>query len=77
MKTSNQVNYTYSGPSSGVTLDDGREVLFWDGKDYTLPSENEYIQSLVDRGHLTEVGKPAQKKTKQTAPKADTKEEKV
>lgn len=59
--------YTYNGPSSGVTLADGREVLLWDGKIYDLPDAHPYVQSLVDQRRLTEVKpdpKPSIKKEK-------------
>lgn len=49
--------YTYSGPPSGVTLADGREVLLYSGKSYELP-ESEYVQALLERQHLTPVTTP-------------------
>lgn len=57
MKNSNPQTrkYIYSGPPSGATLDDGQEVLFFDGKEYPLPSSNKYIQGLEDQGYLSEV----------------------
>lgn len=39
--------YLYSGPLSGVTLDNGEEVMLHPGKEVTLPEENPYVQSLV------------------------------
>lgn len=55
--------YIYSGPASGVTLGD-REVLLWPGKQYDLPAENEYVQALQERQHLTPVATKAEPKAK-------------
>lgn len=46
--------YTYSGPMSGVTLDDGREVLLHPNSIVKLPSGNEYVKTLAALGYLTE-----------------------
>lgn len=48
-------NYTYSGPSSGVTLDTPKgpqEILFFTGKIYSLDSESNYVKGLIELGHL-------------------------
>ncbi len=47
--------YLYSGPFSGVTLPDGREVLLHDGKEVDLPPDNPWVADLVVRGHLEPV----------------------
>lgn len=60
--------FTYYGPSSGVTLETpegSKEYLFFNGKDYDLPADNEYVKDLVAQDYL----KPAQAKPKATAKK--------
>lgn len=47
--------YRYSGPLSGVTLDDGREVMLHSGMEIQLPTGNGYVKTLVAQGFLTEV----------------------
>lgn len=49
------VKYNYSGPLTGVTLDDGREVMLHPGKDVLLPPGNAYVKALVVQRLLTEV----------------------
>ena len=58
------MKYLYEGPNSGVTLQDGTEVLLWNGKEVELPADNEYVKTLVALGYL----KPIQeiKETKKT-----------
>lgn len=46
------MKYVYSGPTSGATLEDGTEVMFFDGKEVELPETNEYVKTLVALGHL-------------------------
>jgi hypothetical protein len=62
------MKYVYSGPTSGATLDDGTEVMFFDGKEVELPETNEYVKTLVALGHLKAVASVqepvASKKTK-------------
>lgn len=50
--------YRYTGPTSGVTLKDGSEVMLFDGKEISLPEDNGYVKTLIARRHLTEI-KPA------------------
>ena len=50
------MKYVYSGPTSGVTLDDGTEVMFFDGQEVELPETNEYVKTLIAIGHLKEIG---------------------
>lgn len=69
MQSAQTSNYLYSGPPSGVTLDDGQEVLLYPGKTYALPSANPYVLALADQGHLS----PAPAKP---APKAEPKSNK-
>jgi hypothetical protein len=58
------MKYLYEGPNSGVTLQDGTEVLLWNGKEVELPADNEYVKTLMALGYL----KPLQetKETKKT-----------
>jgi len=58
------MKYLYEGPNSGVTLQDGTEVLLWNGKEVELPADNEYVKTLMALGYL----KPIQeiKETKKT-----------
>jgi hypothetical protein len=53
------MKYLYSGPFSGVTLNDGgqtREVLLHPGKEVDLPPQHDYVKTLLALGHLTPVG---------------------
>ncbi len=71
-------SYTYSGPPSGTTLNDGREVLFYDGKTYDLPAENEYVLSLVAQKRLAPTkATPNQVKAPSNQVKAPKEKEKV
>ncbi len=75
-------NYRYSGPLSGVTLDDGREVMLHPEATVPLPADNAYVKTLVAQGLLTEVAakeppveeppKPQAKTAQATAMKEDT-----
>jgi hypothetical protein len=47
--------YVYHGPTSGVTLADGTEVMLFDGVEVTLPDRNRYVSALLARGHLVPV----------------------
>lgn len=59
------MKYRYSGPLSGVTLDDGREVMLHPGSAVELPPEHEYTQTLLALKHLsplpTSPAQPAKK----------------
>lgn len=53
------MKYRYSGPSSGVTLQDGekqREVMLHTGTEVDLPDDSEYTKTLLALGYLTPVG---------------------
>ena len=53
--------YRYSGPLSGVTLDDGREVMLHPGREVELPPEHEYTQTLLALNYLSPLpASPAQ-----------------
>lgn len=47
--------YSYSGSLTGVTLDDGREVMLHTGSEVLLPPDNSYVKSLVAQGYLKEL----------------------
>ncbi|MBE8611525.1 hypothetical protein CYG68_03730 [Morganella morganii] len=52
------MKYLYSGPPSGVTLNEGdtvREVLLWPGQMVDFEPDNEYALTLLAEGHLQEV----------------------
>jgi hypothetical protein len=65
------MRYVYSGPTSGVTLEDGGEVMFFDGREVELPETNEYVKTLVALGHL----KPVAVSSEVTAVSKKTKKE--
>lgn len=54
------MNYRYNGPLSGLNLPgDAGEVVLINGKEYTLPPDNEGVQRLVKLKYLTELPEPA------------------
>lgn len=65
------MKYLYSGPTSGVTLQDGdkaREVMLHANTEVELPADNEYTKTLVALGYLTPMtGEAASKAGKPTA----------
>lgn len=64
--------YVYSGPVSGVTLNNGSEIMLHDGQEIDLPEAHDYVKTLVALGHLVAVSKPASKQTAATAAAAVT-----
>ncbi|MGE1004212.1 hypothetical protein ACKZDW_00680 (plasmid) [Ralstonia syzygii subsp. celebesensis] len=59
------MKYRYSGPTSGVTLQQGentQEVMLHTGAEVELPEDHEYTQTLLALGHLAPA-KPAASKT--------------
>lgn len=46
------MKYRYNGPTSGVTLADGSEVLLFPQRAVELPSEHEYVKTLIALGFL-------------------------
>jgi hypothetical protein len=50
-----QIAYRYGGPLSGVTLDDGTELILHPGAEMKLTAGNAYVKALVAQGFLTEV----------------------
>lgn len=56
------MKYRYSGPTSGVTLQEGeevREVMLHTGAEVELPEEHEYTKTLLALQYLTPVQEPA------------------
>lgn len=56
------MKYRYSGPTSGVTLQEGekvREVMLHTGAEVELPEENEYTKTLLALQYLTPAQEPA------------------
>ncbi len=52
------MKYRYSGPTSGVTLQQGeetQEVMLHAGAEVELPEEHEYTKTLLALGHLSPV----------------------
>ncbi len=47
-------SYTYTGPTTGITLSDGREVILHPGQDVTLPADDPYVSALVAQQRLQE-----------------------
>ncbi|MFP1724063.1 hypothetical protein ACLEEB_13805 [Lonsdalea quercina] len=46
------MKYRYTGPTSGVTLADGTEVLLFPQHEVELPAEHDYVKTLVALGFL-------------------------
>ncbi|MDR0996756.1 MAG: hypothetical protein LBL69_03720 [Zoogloeaceae bacterium] len=53
------MNYRYTGPASGLTLADGKEVLLWPNQQVDLPEKSPAVQTLVAQGYLILVAVPA------------------
>lgn len=47
------MKYRYSGPLSGVTLDNGQETMLHPGSEVDLPEGHDYTNTLLALGHLT------------------------
>ena len=54
----------YSGPLSGVTLDNGDEVMLHPGAEVDLPEGHDYTKTLLALGHLTPLLQPKTSKAK-------------
>ncbi len=67
--------YKYHGPPSGVTLTTGQEFTLFDGKNYDLPDDNPWVQSMVRQRRLIEA--PPQPQPKPTKPKKEKEEAKA
>ena len=64
------MKYRYSGPLSGVTLDNGSEVMLHPGAEVDLPETHDYTKTLQALGHLTPV-KQATKTSARTSAGTD------
>lgn len=56
------MKYRYTGPTSGVTLQEGealREVMLHTGTEVRLPEEHEYTKTLLALQYLTPVSDKA------------------
>ena len=70
------MTFDYSGPVSGVTLDDGTETMFIPGTPVDLPEDHPYTKTLIARGHLKPSGNvDQQKSTKKKSAGTETKKE--
>ncbi|EHK2735658.1 TPA: hypothetical protein ACIVON_002860 [Salmonella enterica subsp. enterica serovar Poona] len=52
------MKYIYSGPPSGVSLNEGdsiREVMLLPGQTVELEPDNEYVLALLAEGYLQEI----------------------
>ena len=58
------MKYRYSGPLSGVTLDNGDEVMLHPGAEVDLPEGHDYTKTLQALGHLTPLPQPKPTKAK-------------
>lgn len=58
--------YTYSGPLTGATLEDGREVMLHPGQDVLLPPDDRFVATLVGMGRLKEKQKKTAAKTEES-----------
>lgn len=47
------MKYRYTGPMSGVTLNDGQEVMLHPNTEVELPEDHDYTRTLLALGHLT------------------------
>lgn len=66
--------YIYSGPMSAATLGDGTDVILMNGREITLPDDNDWVKSLVAQGRLAPAAKKASTTTANTGtPKAQAK----
>lgn len=50
--------YRYSGPLTGVTLPDGRDVTLAPGGQASLPPDNPFTRRLVALGRLADIDQP-------------------
>lgn len=65
------MKYFYSGPFTGVTLQNGdkaQEVMLHTNTNVDLPADNEYTKTLVALGHLKPVATETQPKAAKAAP---------
>ncbi|QOK96813.1 hypothetical protein HF909_10460 [Ralstonia pseudosolanacearum] len=68
------MKYRYSGPTSGVTLQQGediQEVMLHTGTEVELPEDHEYTQTLLALGHLVLVKQATTKTAARTSAGTD------
>ncbi|ARU23671.1 hypothetical protein RSSE_c3288 [Ralstonia solanacearum] len=68
------MKYRYSGPTSGVTLQQGediQEVMLHTGTEVELPEDHEYTQTLLALGHLVLVKQATTKTPARTSAGTD------
>ncbi|WP_369951986.1 hypothetical protein [Ralstonia syzygii] len=68
------MKYRYSGPTSGVTLQQGedfQEVMLHTGTEVELPEDHEYTQTLLALGHLAPVKQGTTKTSARTSAGTD------
>lgn len=71
------MKYRYSGPTSGVTLQEGeavREVMLHTGAEVDLPPGHEYTQTLLALQYLSPVQEPARQTRSSARASAGTEE---
>ncbi|MGO2258657.1 MAG: hypothetical protein ACTH5S_12770 [Hafnia alvei] len=49
------MKFHYNGPASGVTLEEGNEVLLWPNMNIELPEDNSYVKTLLALNYLVPV----------------------
>ncbi len=67
------MKYRYSGPTSGVTLQEGekvREVMLHTGAEVELPDDHGYTKTLLALQHLTPVMEPVKQSKTSAATRA-------
>lgn len=65
------MKYRYHGPLSGVTLNDGQEIMLHPGAEVELPEGHDYTDTLMALGHLVPLAQ-AQAQTKSTKVKGES-----
>lgn len=58
--------YTYNGPMSAATLGDGTDVILMNGREVSLPDDNDWVKSLVAQRRLAPAAKEAAPTTANT-----------
>lgn len=58
------MKYRYHGPLSGVTLNDGQEIMLHPGAEVELPEGHDYTDTLMALGHLVPLAQAKSTKVK-------------
>lgn len=61
------MKFIYNGPISGVTLQNGTEIILHKSQEVELPEDNDYVKTLIALGYLNQSDNQAYKKTKTDA----------